>query len=136
MWRPPLPTFLNHALDSFLTAQPRPGLKPIPGTKPLTPEAILCPVLLYYIALLLLPPPPPSSVASFQVGVLRNVLAALAAYLFLRLPLAYHVPQSIGLTYQLGLVGLYGGLRVLDAFFINRLFMFVLGTQWYQRASR
>ncbi|KAK4499540.1 hypothetical protein PRZ48_010056 [Zasmidium cellare] len=119
MWRPPLPDFLNHAFDSFLTAQPRPGLKPIPGTKPLTPEAILCPVLLYYIALLLLPPPPPSSIASPQVVLLRNILAASAAFLFLRLPVAYHVPQSIGLTYQLGLVGLYGGLRVLDAFFVS-----------------
>ncbi|CAK4031867.1 hypothetical protein BST61_czeina14g001360 [Lecanosticta acicola] len=115
----PIPDFLVHACQSTFTAEPRPGLKPIPGTKPLTVEAILCPVLLYYIALLLLPPPPPPSVASIQLGFLRNVLAALAAYLFLRLPLAYHVPQSIGLTYQLGLVGLYGGLRVLDAFFIS-----------------
>ncbi|KAF2164324.1 hypothetical protein M409DRAFT_25203 [Zasmidium cellare ATCC 36951] len=119
MGRPPLPPFLHHALTSLLTAQPRPGLKPIPGTNPLTPEAILCPVLLYYIALLLLPPPPPSSIASPQVVLLRNILAASAAFLFLRLPLAYHVPQSIGLTYQLGLVGLYGGLRVLDAFFVS-----------------
>lgn len=115
----PIPDFLVHAFESTFTAEPRPGLKPIPGTRPLTVEAILCPVLLYYIALLLLPPPPPPSVASVQVGILRNILAALAAFQFLRLPLAYHVPQSIGLTYQLGLVGLYGGLRVLDAFFIS-----------------
>lgn len=113
------PDFLIHAFQSTFTSEPRPGLKPIPGTRPLTIEAVLCPVLLYYIALLLLPPPPPPTVASFQIGVVRNVLAACAAYLFLRLPLAYHVPQSIGLTYQLGLVGLYGGLRVLDAFFLS-----------------
>lgn len=115
----PIPDFLVHAFQSTFTAEPRPGLKPIPGTRPLTVEAILCPVLLYYIALLLLPPPSPPSLASVQVGILRNALALLAAYLFLRLPVAYHVPQSIGLTYQLGLVGLYGGLRVLDAFFIS-----------------
>ncbi|WPA98672.1 uncharacterized protein RHO25_003285 [Cercospora beticola] len=115
----PIPTFLVHALNSAFTGEPRPGLRPIPGTKPLTLEALLCPVLLYYIGILLLPPPPPQSVATFKIGALRNVLAAIAAYLFLRLPLAYHVPQSIGLTYQLGLVGIYGGLRVLDAFFIS-----------------
>lgn len=114
-----IPDFLKHAFMSSFTAEPRPGLKPIPGTRPLTIEAVLCPVLLYYIALLLLPPPPPPTVASYRVGTLRNVLAVLAAYLFLRLPLSYHVPQSIGLTYQLGLVGLYGGLRVLDMFFIS-----------------
>lgn len=114
-----LPPFLSHALQSTFTAEPRPGLRPIPGTTPLTIEAVLCPVLLYYIALLLLPPPTPPATASAQIAVVRNVFAALAAYLFLRLPLAYHVPQSIGLTYQLGLVGLYGGLRVLDAFFVS-----------------
>ncbi|KAF7191970.1 Acetyltransferase aurG [Pseudocercospora fuligena] len=115
----PFPQFFIHAFESAFTGEPRPGLKPIPGTKPLTLEALLCPVLLYYIALLLLPPPPPPTVASVHIGVLRNILAGTAAYLFLRLPLAYHVPQSIGLTYQLGLVGLYGGLRVLDAFFVS-----------------
>ncbi|KAK4629659.1 hypothetical protein CLAFUW4_07631 [Fulvia fulva] len=118
MWLP-LPDFLLHAFQSTFTAEPPPGLIPIPGTKPLTIEAVLCPVLLYYIALLLLPPPPPPTVASFHIGILRNALAICAAYLFFKLPLAYHVPQSIGLTYQLGLVGLYGGLRVLDAFFVS-----------------
>ncbi|KJX92839.1 hypothetical protein TI39_contig5819g00012 [Zymoseptoria brevis] len=115
----PLPSSFRHALESAFTGELRPGLRPIEGTKPLTLEALFCPVLLYYIALLLLPPPPPQTVASVHISTLRNVLAATAAYLFLRLPLAYHVPQSIGLTYQLGLVGIYGGLRVLDAFFVS-----------------
>jgi hypothetical protein len=88
----------------------------------LTIEAILCPVILYYLALLFLPPPPPSALDKTSIRILRNVLAILAAFLFLRLPLAYHVPQSIGLTYQLGLVGLYGGLRVLDAFYVSYFF--------------
>ena len=82
----------------------------------------MCPVILYYLALLFLPPPPPSALDKTSIRILRNVLAILAAFLFLRLPLAYHVPQSIGLTYQLGLVGLYGGLRVLDAFYVSYYF--------------
>ena len=118
----PIPDFVHHALHSTLTSTPRPGLKPIPGTSPLTIEAILCPVILYYLALLFLPPPPPSALDKTSIRILRNVLAILAAFLFLRLPLAYHVPQSIGLTYQLGLVGLYGGLRVLDAFYVSYYF--------------
>jgi hypothetical protein len=118
----PVPEFVHHALHSTLTSTPRPGLKPIPGTSPLTIEAILCPVILYYLALLFLPPPPPSALDKTSIRILRNVLAILAAFLFLRLPLAYHVPQSIGLTYQLGLVGLYGGLRVLDAFYVSYYF--------------
>ncbi|KAG6357648.1 hypothetical protein INS49_013525 [Diaporthe citri] len=100
-------------------AEPRPGLHPIPGTKPLTLEAAICPPLIYYIALLFLPPSPPHSVDTTAVKLLRNGFALLAGLLFIRLPLAYHVPQSIGLTYQLGLVGLYGGARVLDVFFIS-----------------
>jgi len=46
-------------------------------------------------------------------------LALISGILFFRLPLAYHVPFSVGLTYQLALVGLYGGCRVLDVFFIS-----------------
>ncbi|KAJ4422101.1 hypothetical protein N0V82_003294 [Gnomoniopsis sp. IMI 355080] len=80
---------------------------------------MICPPLIYYLALLFLPPAPPPTVDTLTVAALRNVLALLAAFLFFRLPLTYHVPQSIGLTYQLGLVGLYGGARVLDAFFIS-----------------
>jgi hypothetical protein len=118
----PIPEFMHHVLHSTLTSTPRPGLQPIPGTKPLTLEAILCPVILYYLALLFLPPPPPSALDQTSIRILRNVLALLAAFLFLRLPVAYHVPQSIGLTYQLGLVGLYGGLRVLDAFYVSYYF--------------
>ncbi|KAL9054646.1 MAG: hypothetical protein Q9162_004012 [Coniocarpon cinnabarinum] len=85
----------------------------------MTLEAALCPPLIYYLALLLLAPPPPQTVESTAVRALRNVLALLAAFLFFRLPLAYHVPFSIGLNYQLGLVGVYGGCRVIDAFFIS-----------------
>jgi hypothetical protein len=114
-----IPDFIHNFFHSTLTSTPRPGLNPIPGTTPLTIEAILCPVILYYLALLFLPPSPPSAIDTTSIHLLRNVLAILAAFLFLRLPLAYHVPQSIGLTYQLGLVGLYGGLRVLDAFYIS-----------------
>lgn len=77
------------------------------------------PPLVYYVALLLLPPAPPSTIDTLVMKTLRNLLALLAAFLFFRLPFAYHVPQSIGLTYQLGLVGLYGGARVIDAFFIS-----------------
>lgn len=106
-------------IDRLTAAEPRPGLHPIPGTKPLTLEAAICPPLIYYIALLFLPPAPPHSVDTPSVKLLRNGFALLAGLLFIRLPLAYHVPQSIGLTYQLGLVGLYGGARVLDVFFIS-----------------
>lgn len=106
-------------LSRFLNVEPRPGLHPIPGTTPLTLEAMLCPPLIYYLALLFLPPAPPPAIDTQAVKILRNVLALLAAFLFFRLPLTYHVPQSTGLTYQLGLVGLYGGARVVDAFFIS-----------------
>lgn len=106
-------------IDRLTGTEPRPGLHPIPGTKPLTLEAAICPPLIYYIALLFLPPSPPHSVDTPAVKLLRNGFALLAGLLFIRLPLAYHVPQSIGLTYQLGLVGLYGGARVLDVFFIS-----------------
>ncbi|KAL1310747.1 hypothetical protein AAFC00_000999 [Neodothiora populina] len=98
---------------------PRPGLNPISGTVPLTLEAIICPPLIYYIALLFLPPAPPRAVESHTIKALRNIFALLSGFLFFRLPLAYHFPQSIGLNYQLSLVGLYGGCRVLDAFFIS-----------------
>lgn len=107
------------ALSKFLNVKPRPGLHPIPGTTPLTLEAMICPPLIYYLALLFLPPAPPPAIGTLAVKTLRNILALLAAVLFFRLPLVYHVPQSIGLTYQLGLVGLYGGARVVDAFFIS-----------------
>lgn len=85
----------------------------------MTLEAIICPPLIYYVALLFLPPSPPLAVETTELKLLRNGLALVAGFLFLRLPLAYHVPQSIGLTYQLGLVGLYGSARVLDVFFIS-----------------
>ncbi|OAL32914.1 hypothetical protein AYO20_07705 [Fonsecaea nubica] len=101
---------------------PRAGLHPIPGTKPLTFTGAVLPPLIYYLALLLLAPPPPPAIDSLVVRRLRDCLALIAGVLFFRLPLVYHVPQSIGLTYQLGLVGLYGGCRVLDAFFISPYF--------------
>ncbi|KIW37209.1 uncharacterized protein PV06_10559 [Exophiala oligosperma] len=105
--------------DSLCETTPRQGLHPIPGSKPLTLLAAILPPLLYFFALLLLAPSPPPIVDRLSVKVLRNILALTAGILFFRLPLVYHVPQSIGLTYQLGLVGLYGGCRVLDAFFIS-----------------
>ncbi|KAI1095685.1 hypothetical protein F5B19DRAFT_440606 [Rostrohypoxylon terebratum] len=103
--------------------QPRAGLHPIPGSRPLTFGAAILPPLIYYFALLLLAPPPPPAIDSVYVKTLRNILALTAGVLFFRLPLVYHVPQSIGLTYQLGLFGLYGGCRVMDAFFIS-LYLF------------
>lgn len=114
----PIPTAMDF-VSRFLNVEPRPGLHPIPGTTPLTLEAMICPPLVYYLALLFLPPAPPPAFDTLAVKTLRNVLALLAAFLFFRLPLIYHVPHSIGLTYQLGLVGLYGGARVVDAFFIS-----------------
>ncbi|KAI5194978.1 hypothetical protein E4T38_09305 [Aureobasidium subglaciale] len=109
-------TFLLHSL---FDATPRPGLQHIPDTKPLTFEAAVLPPIIYFLALLFLPPPPPRSIDTIAIKLLRNALALLAGILFFRLPLAYYVPQSIGLNYQLALVGLYGGCRVLDAFFIS-----------------
>lgn len=115
-----LKTLPTDLLSQLFSTTLRPGLHPIPGTKPLTFEAALCPPLLYYVSLLFLPPPPPDAVDSTVIKLLRNILAIIAGILFFRLPLAYHVPQSIGLTYQLGLIGIYGGCRVFDAFFISR----------------
>jgi hypothetical protein len=89
-----------HFYDQFTTTQPRPSLHPIPGTKPLTIEAAILPPLLYYVALLFLPPAPPPALESIALKTLRTLIALTAGILFLRLPLAYHVPQSIGLTYQ------------------------------------
>ncbi len=96
----------------------RPDLKALPSTIPLTPVAAVLPPLIYYLALLLLPPFPRQSY-NIAISAVRSILALTAGVLFFRLPLAYHVPFSIGLTYQLALVGLYGGCRVLDAFFIS-----------------
>ena len=110
----------------LLDSQPRPDLRPIPGSKPLIFEAAVLPPLIYYVALLFLAPPPPPAIDSVYLRAVRNILAFITGLLFFRLPLAYHVPQSIGLTYQLGLVGLYGGCRVVDAFFISPyLFMHI-----------
>ncbi|CAL8576322.1 hypothetical protein XPA_002209 [Xanthoria parietina] len=102
---------------AILTAS-RPDLRFIPGTIPLTPLAAVLPPLTYYLALILLPPFP-SHPNQKLISVFRSVLAVIAGALFFRLPLRYHIPFSVGLTYQLALVGLYGGCRVLDAFFIS-----------------
>ncbi|KAI5275361.1 hypothetical protein E4T47_01647 [Aureobasidium subglaciale] len=110
---------MTSLLHSLFDATPRPGLQHIPNTKPLTFEAAVLPPIIYFLALLFLPPPPPQSIDTIAIKLLRNALALLAGILFFRLPLAYYVPQSIGLNYQLALVGLYGGCRVLDAFFIS-----------------
>ena len=106
---------------SALISTPRSDLKPLLGTTPLTPLPALAPPLIYYLALLLLPPFPNTSSepTARVIPLLRNALALVSAILFFCLPLKYHVPFSIGLTYQLALVGLYGGCRVLDAFFIS-----------------
>ena len=113
---------------------PRPDLRPLPGTRPLTPLAAIAPPLIYYFALLLLPPfPNPHPLILY----LRSALALISGILFFRLPLAYHVPFSVGLTYQLALVGLYGGCRVLDAFFISPyLFRHVPRRVKYHHAPR
>ncbi|KAK4549608.1 hypothetical protein LTR36_004909 [Oleoguttula mirabilis] len=113
---------LAKATAFLTTEQPRPGLHPIPGTKVMTIEALVLPPVIYYIALLFLPPPPPQAVDTISIKLLRSTLALVAGFLFFRMPLAYHIPQSIGLNYQLSLVGLYGGCRVLDAFFISPAF--------------
>ncbi|KAI7297114.1 hypothetical protein KC315_g18605, partial [Hortaea werneckii] len=114
------PAHLWQSAIAFLTTdEPRPGLHPIPGTKPISLEAVILPPLMYYVALLFLPPPPPQAVDTVTIRLLRNILALFAGILFFRMPLAYYIPQSIGLNYQLSLVGLYGGCRVLDAFFIS-----------------
>lgn len=106
-------------MGSFLQAiNSRTVVNHIPGTTPLTPVAALLPPLTYYIALLLLPPFPVQKYRPL-VSAARNVLASVAGFLFFRLPWRYHVPLSVGLTYQLALVGLYGGCRVLDVFFIS-----------------
>ncbi|KAL8697917.1 MAG: hypothetical protein Q9224_002093 [Gallowayella concinna] len=99
----------------------RPDLRPIPGTVPLTPQAALLPPLTYYLALILLPPFTSQRNQRNQqlISISRSALALTAGFLFFQLPLKYHVPFSVGLTYQLALVGLYGGCRVFDAFFIS-----------------
>lgn len=114
-----LVNMLGKAMDFLTAEQPRSGLHPIPGTKPINIEALVLPPVIYYIALLFLPPPPPQAVDTLSIKLLRSTLALIAGFLFFRMPLAYHIPQSVGLNYQLSLVGLYGGCRVLDAFFIS-----------------
>lgn len=114
-----LPVKAQETWHFLWSNEPRPGLHSIPGTKPMTIEALVLPPVIYYIALLFLPPPPPQAVDALPVKFLRNALAITAGILFFRLPLTYFIPQSIGLNYQLGLVGIYGGCRVLDAFFIS-----------------
>ncbi|KAI4282388.1 MAG: hypothetical protein L6R35_005427, partial [Caloplaca aegaea] len=118
-WQPPA----NHAM----------GAGGVPNRKPMgqqrdvllasnpdfeLPIQAVLPPLIYYFALILLPPFP-NQVNSHVISFLRSSLAIIAGILFFRLPLAYHVPFSVGLTYQLALVGIYGGCRCLDAFFIS-----------------
>ncbi|KAI1764989.1 hypothetical protein GGR53DRAFT_530074 [Hypoxylon sp. FL1150] len=110
--------YTSRVYDFIVNPEARPDLHPIPGSRPLTAGAAILPPLVYYVALLLLAPPPPPFIDSIYVKAIPRV----AGILFFRLPIAYHVPQSIGLTYQLGLVGLYGGCRVIDAFFISPYF--------------
>ena len=104
-----------------------PYLHPLPSTTPLPPLAAALPPILYYLAGLLLPPIP-TNPHPFLTAIIRNILALTSFILFLRLPLAHHVPSSVGLTYQLGLVGLYGSARVLD--------LFILGPYLYNHIPR
>ena len=123
--------------SSFLKA--RSDLQPLPGTAPLTPLAAIAPPLLYYAAALLLPPFPKASSghSSSLIPIARSLLAFSSGSLFFLLPLRYHVPFSIGLTYQLALVGLYGGCRVLDVFFISPyIFGHIPRRVKYQHAKR
>ena len=92
--------------EFVLDTTPRPGLHPIADSKPLTFTAAVLPPLIYYLALLLLAPPPTPVFDRLSVKLFRNVLALIAGTLFFRLALQYYVPQSIVLTYKLGLVGL------------------------------
>lgn len=130
-------SIITDVWSQLTSPQHRAGLHPIPGSIPLTIEAAVCPPLLYYVALLFLPPPTPPVPNAWVIALLRNSLALLAGFLFFRLPLAYHVPQSVGLTYQLGLVGIYGGTRGLDAFFISPyLFNHIPRRVRYEHADR
>ena len=107
-------------LKSFpqFSPPPLPFLHALPDTIPLSPIAAALPPIFYYVALTLLPPIPSNPYTSLT-SVARNALAASSLLLFLRLPLRYHVPFSVGLTYQLALVGLYGAARILDHFLIS-----------------
>lgn len=95
---------------------------PGPSTKPLPIWAAVVPPLTYYLALLLLPP---LSSKTFSrpirraASAVRTVLALVSIYTFAALPFKYFYPGSAILTYQLGLVGLYGASRVLDIFFLS-----------------
>lgn len=96
-------------------------LHALPGTTPLTTVAAILPPVIYYVALLLLPPfPNIAPRTEWFVSLGRNILALLAAGLFIRLPNVYYVPGTVGLTYILALIGLYGCGRIIDAFFISR----------------
>jgi hypothetical protein len=66
---------MSSILSFLLDATPRPGLQPVPNTKPLTFEAAVLPPIIYFLALLFLPPPPPRSIDSVAVKTLRNALA-------------------------------------------------------------
>lgn len=114
--------FIDVLINKYFEPTLRPGLHPIPGTQPLTFSAAILPPTIYYFALLLLAPTPPPCVDTLPAKAARSTLAVVACVLFIRLSLCYHVPQSIGLTYQLGLVSLYGACRVIDAFFISPYF--------------
>ena len=102
----------------ILSPPPLPYLHALPKTIPLSPIAAALPPILYYLTLALLPPIT-SNQWPFLTALVRNVLAISAFVLFLRLPLHYHVPFSVGLTYQLALVGIYGAARILDHFLIS-----------------
>jgi len=127
------------SLHDYIPTFPPPPvsyLHPLPNTTPLTPIAAVLPPLVYYFALLLLPPFPSRRFPTL-INLSRHSLALTSAFLFFRLPLRYYVPFSVGLTYQVALVGLYGGCRVLDVFFITpHFFHHIPRRVKYQQAPR
>lgn len=95
---------------------------PSPTTRPLPVWAAVVPPLTYYLALFLLPPLSSKTFSTTirrATSAFRTVLALISIYTFTSLPFKYYYPGSAVLTYQLGLVGLYGASRVLDVFFLS-----------------
>ena len=109
---------------SFPNLFPAPGvdLQPLPESIPVTRLAAIRSPLLYYLAFTPAPPIPHIFIQDHPspISVTRCLLAFLSYVLFFTLPLHYHVPFSIGLIYQIALVALYNGYRILNVSFISR----------------
>lgn len=107
-------TYTSHATHHLFV--------PSPSARPLPIWAAVVPPLTYYLALFLLPPLSSKTFSSSTrrfASIVRTLLAAVSIYTFTSLPFKYYYPGSAVLTYQLGLVGLYGASRVLDVFFLS-----------------